>query len=165
MMNPVGKIAPSEPRRGMPVGPEPRVGGMAPIMGTFHQGGTVPADGAYKMKRGEKVLTKEQTDHLKHSFGLAQAHLAHAAPEPMHKQPRKKIKSVHVSKSHNNGYLMHHMHHKPNDHPDKDETHIAASKEEMLKHMAAEQNQPEPPMEEPGEDPGQQQMESALGMK
>lgn len=148
--------------RGNPVGPAPR------IMGTFHQGGTVPEDGAYKMKKGEKVLTEAQTSHLKHSFGLAQAHLAHdAAPQVEHKMPRKKIKHVVVSKSHNNGYLMTHKHHPPHEHPSEqhDETHVAANKEEMMKHMAAEQNQPEPPMEEAGEDPGQQQMEQAIGMK
>lgn len=143
MMNPVGKTAPMEPRRG-----------------------TVPADGAYKMKRGEKVLTKEQTDHLKHSFGLAQSHLAHdAAPQVEHKMPRKKIKEIRVRKSHNGGYILHHVHQKPHEHPEHDTESVAANKEEMMKHMAAEQNQPEPPMEEAGEDPGQQQMESALGMK
>lgn len=148
--------------RGNPVGPAPR------IMGTFKEGGDVPKTGHYKLHEGEKVITKNQKDQMSHAFGLAQSHLAHEkAPEPEHKMPRKKIKHVVVSKSHNNGYLMTHKHHPPHEHPSEqhDETHVAANKEEMMKHMAAEQNQPEPPMEEAGEDPGQQQMEQAIGMK
>ena len=162
MMNPVGKTAPMVPRRGTPVGPEPRM----PVMGAFHKGGTVPEDGAYAMKKGEKVLTKEQKDQMSHAFGLAQAHLAHdAAPEPAHKAPKKRIKSVKMRRAHNGGYIIHHEHHVPHHGMEHDTEHTAANKEEMLKHMAAEQNQPEPPMEEANEDPGQQQMESAIGMK
>lgn len=153
--------------RGNPVGPAPR-GGMAPIMGTFHQGGTVPEDGAYKMKKGEKVLTEAQTSHLKHSFGLAQAHLAHdAAPQVEHKMPRKKIKSVHVRRTKNGSYVMKHEHHAPHHMQEHDEEHAVESKDSMLKHMAAEQNQPEAPPEpeEMGESAGTQQMEQAIGMK
>src|ERR1700690_1594792 len=84
------------PKRTPVGGPGPGMGG-GQVIGTFKKGGEVPMDGNYKMHKGEKVLTKEQTSQLKHSFGLAQAHLAHdAAPEPMHKQPRKKIKEVSV---------------------------------------------------------------------
>jgi hypothetical protein len=137
---------------------------MPQIMGTFHKGGEVPADGAYKMQKGEKVLTKEQADHLKHSFGLASATLAHdKGPEPEHKASKKKLKGIHVKKSHNKGYIMHHTHHAPHDSSMHDEDHVAASKEEMLKHMA--DHEPEAPPEEAGESAGTQSQEAMLGFK
>ena len=137
------------------------------VMGTFKEGGDVPMTGAYKLHKGEKVLTKDQKDHMQHAFGLAQAHLAHEKmPEMEHKAPKKKIKDVRVRKSHNGGYIMHHTHHAPHHGSEHDTESVAANKEEMLKHMSAEQNQPEPPpQEEQGESAGLQQMESAIGMK
>lgn len=146
--------------RGNPVGPAPR------IMGTFHQGGTVPEDGAYKMKKGEKVLTEAQTSHLKHSFGLAQAHLAHdAAPQVEHKMPRKKIKEVSVRHA-KGGHVATHRHHEPHGSSMHDTEHvIPEGKGNLAAHV--EQNAPEAPPdpEEMGESGGAAQMEQAIGMK
>ena len=160
MMNPVGKTAPMVPRRGTPVGPEPRM----PVMGAFHKGGTVPEDGAYAMKKGEKVLTKEQKDQMSHAFGLAQAHLAHdAAPEPAHKAPKKRIKEMTIRHA-KGGHVAVHRHHPPHHMPEHDEEHvIPEGKGNLAAHVMA--NEPEaPPMEE-GESAGTQAQEAALGFK
>lgn len=153
----IGGMNDTEPRGGMPANG---------LMGTFKEGGTVPATGHYKLHAGEKVLTSAQKDQMKNAFGLASATLSHdKAPEPEHKPMKKKLKSVKMHRAKNGGYIMKHEHHPP--HHMMDDEHVAANKEGMLKHMAAEQNQPEAPPEpeEMGESAGTQQMESAIGMK
>jgi hypothetical protein len=138
---------------------------MPQIMGTFHKGGEVPADGAYKMQKGEKVLTKEQADHLKHSFGLASATLAHdKGPEPEHKVAKKKIKEMHIRKAKSGGHVVIHKHHAPHESMMHDEEHVVpGDKEALAKHVMA--NEPEAPPEEAGESAGTQAQEAMLGFK
>lgn len=146
--------------RGNPVGPAPR------IMGTFKEGGDVPKTGHYKLHEGEKVITKNQKDQMSHAFGLAQSHLAHEkAPEPEHKMPRKKLKSVHTRRAKNGGFIMKHEHHAPHNMQEHDSEHTAGTEAEMLQHMKENQPEAPPDPEEMGESGGAAQMEQAIGMK
>lgn len=52
--NPAGAMP--RPAGPMPVGAG---GPMRPVMGSFHDGGTVPRDGVYELEAGEKVLTHQ----------------------------------------------------------------------------------------------------------
>lgn len=56
--------------------------------------------------------------------------------------PKKEIKSIEVSKSHNGGHVMIHKHHHPDHHPD--ETHTTHGDDAMAEHMMANAGTPNP---------------------
>ncbi len=48
----------------------------------MHKGGTVPDDGVYEMRKGEKVLTPEKQRELLSAFESVKKALSEPAPEP-----------------------------------------------------------------------------------
>lgn len=68
--------------------------------------------------------------------GVAEALGAHSA------KPKKEIKHIITSKSHNGGHVHIHVHHHPEHHPD--ETHTTHGDDAMAEHMLANGGTPNP---------------------
>ena len=147
--------APSAPRTGAGVGgtakpygsqgKEKRIdtsGMTSPNIKTYDKGGVVGGsnlhDGKHQLailKEGERVLTPEQTKVYDKGGKVEGANMA-ATPYDMvtgSKTPKKEIKEMVHSKTHNGKHVITHKHHSPVHHPD--ETHMFNNLDEAKDHM------------------------------
>jgi hypothetical protein len=85
-------------------------------LGSFKQGtDSVPKDGVYKLHEGEKVVPETKNPDSKKGEKMA-------TPYDMvtgGKKPKKEIKEMVHSKSHNGKHIVTHKHHSPMHHPDE----------------------------------------------
>jgi hypothetical protein len=96
-------------------------------LGSFAKGTTkVPKTGNYKLHEGEAVIPAKENPMNKGGMdavmGLAKD-----------KAPKKEIKEMVHSKTHNNKHMIVHKHHSPSHHPD--ETHVMNDMAELHQHM------------------------------
>ena len=96
-------------------------------LGSFAKGTTkVPKTGNYKLHEGEAVIPAKENPMNKGGMdavmGLAKD-----------KAPKKEIKTMEHSKSHNGKHIVVHKHHSPSHHPD--ETHVMNDLSELHSHM------------------------------
>jgi hypothetical protein len=116
---------------------------MSKPLGSFKKGTShVPKTGVYKLHEGEAVIPKDKNmdsmkDKMMDSLGGD-------------KKPKKEIKEMVHSKSHNGHHIVVHKHHRPEHHPD--ETHTLEDMAALHQHMdqhAGEPNEGEGPESAP----------------
>jgi hypothetical protein len=134
-------------------------------MPKMHKGGTVPKTGVYVMKEGEKVLTPEQTTHLKNAMGLAHSVLSHE-PDSEPTEPPKVIRAMNIRKASDGSHVIEH-HHVHFSHPM--EEHTAKNMDELHDHLEQHWGGPndgEAASEsEKDESPGVAAAEKAVGLE
>jgi len=113
-------------------------------LGSFKKGTShVPKTGIYKLHEGESVIPKEKNmDSIKDKMTEALG--------GSDKKPKKEIKEMVHSKSHNGHHIIVHKHHHPEHHPD--ETHTLDDMAALHAHMdqhAGEPNEGEGPESAP----------------
>lgn len=125
-------------------------------LGQMHSGGTVPKDGAYNMKAGEKVLTPEQHGQLHNAMSLAQSALSHEAP-PEPPKPAKMGHTFSARKLDDKTFHVRKGHTSPGDHPDEEAT--APDMKGLIKHLQDHFGKDEP------ESPGVEAAEQTVGLE
>jgi hypothetical protein len=87
---------------------------MVKPLGSFKRGGKVPKTGAYILHKDEEVVPKEKTgDHMATPYDMI------TGGKGKGKAPKKEIKEMIHTKSHNGKHIVTHKHHSPEHHPDE----------------------------------------------
>jgi hypothetical protein len=132
------------------------------LKGQMHDGGTVPEDGAYKMKKGEHVLTPEHKNHIKAALSMAEGALSHEKDEP--DTPKKEVAEMRIRKGASGGHIVKHVHVHMHLHPD--EEHVTHDTDGLMDHVMQHMTEPnEGEKEADAGDPGIEEMENAVGYK
>ena len=117
----------------------------APLV--YDKGGKVNInDGKHQLgilKVGERVLTEKQNKEYEKEHGMEKCYDAGGKVSSIYdvlkdkgaKGPKKEIKSMTHTKTHNGKWASTHKHHAPFDHPDHDEVHMHGSMKELHDHM------------------------------
>ena len=93
---------------------------------------SVPKTGIYKLHEGEKVTPEKDNPDSKKGDHMATPYDMITAGS---KKPKKEIKEMVHSKSHNGKHIVTHKHHSPTHHPD--ETHVFEDMQGVHDHMDA----------------------------
>ena len=75
-----------------------------PDLPKMHKGGTVPKTGPYMMKEGEKVLTPEKHDKLRHAMGMAMDALSHEPEQDKEPEMPQHLREMHIKELHTGGF-------------------------------------------------------------
>lgn len=131
-------------------------------LGTFKKGGEVPKTGAYKMHKGEQVLTPEQKNHMHNMLSLAEGPLSQEAP-PEPEPPKKEVREMRIRKGASGGHIIQHSHVHMHLHPD--EEHVTSDGKGLMKHIMEHMAGESEAEDENTESPELQKMEQAAGVK